>query len=232
PRSLRERMALHDAPLSGIDVLPALVVALFPLAMRDDEDTNARGPGCGVDRTQVVEQAYFFRDLLETWPEKAALGQEVVVGIDQQQGRGVLPVLTRRHRTLEGSTIPLRQACLPPCLGLNAVGEAARLVLEGDAAHEAAKPVGPAGVGDECTEHGPAEELPARCDLRGQGVLAEPALVLARAALGVVETGLEREGDMPREEDLRPRADRHPLVPAVLGVAVASALVDEDRHDG
>src|SRR5262245_34252752 len=76
-RSLRERVAFHDAPLGGIDVLPALVVALFPLAMWDDEDTNAGRPGSGVDRAQVVEQTLFFRDLLEARPKKAALGQEV-----------------------------------------------------------------------------------------------------------------------------------------------------------
>jgi hypothetical protein len=56
PRSLRERMAPHDASLSGIDVLPALVVALFPLAMRNDEDTNACGPGKYAKRFRFVER--------------------------------------------------------------------------------------------------------------------------------------------------------------------------------
>lgn len=41
PASLRKRMPAHDALLGRIDVLPALVVAGFPLAMRNDEDTNA-----------------------------------------------------------------------------------------------------------------------------------------------------------------------------------------------
>src|SRR5262245_46251281 len=68
PRSLREVMVLLDVPLSGIDVPPALIVPLFPLAMRDDEDANASVPGRSVDRTQVLEQTDFFRDLLETWP--------------------------------------------------------------------------------------------------------------------------------------------------------------------
>src|SRR6185436_14399428 len=34
------------------------------------------------------------------------------------------------------------------------------------------------------------------------------------------------------EEEHGPRAEGNPLVPAVLRIAVAAPLVDEDRHDG
>src|SRR5262249_43058035 len=79
PRRLRERMASHDAPLSGIDVPPALVVALFPLAMRNDEDSNACSPDCRVYRMEIREQSDFLCDLLQARPQEATLGQEVVV---------------------------------------------------------------------------------------------------------------------------------------------------------
>src|SRR5579863_10127152 len=89
PTSLGERMPQHDSLLSRIDEMPGLVVPQLPLAMRNNENTNTDGTYDGIDGAQVRQKADRFRDLLETRPHEAALGQEVVVGINDQQ-RGTL----------------------------------------------------------------------------------------------------------------------------------------------
>ena len=48
----------------------------------------------------------------------------------------------------------------------------------------------------------------------------------------MIEPRLERQRKILGEEDFRSGAERDPLVPVVLRIAVLAPLVDEDRHDG
>jgi len=48
----------------------------------------------------------------------------------------------------------------------------------------------------------------------------------------VVESSLKCERYVFVEKDLRSRAERHPLVPVVLRIAISAPLVDENWHDG
>src|SRR6516162_9478627 len=119
---------------------------------------------------------------------------------------------------------------LPPGFGLQAISQSVGPAEIRDPTHQAPEAVRPTCVGQEGTKHRPAEKLPAGADLRRDGELAEPAVVLPRAVC-VVESPFERQRDIFGEEDLRPSAERHPVVPAVLRIPVFQALVDEDGHD-
>ena len=68
--------------------------------------------------------------------------------------------------------------------------------------------------------------LPPRFDL------AEPAAVEAITSGHSIEAGLQWERDVVAEEELRPGAEGVPLCRAVLWIAVACPLVDEERHNG
>src|SRR4029450_8843619 len=118
-------------------------------------------------------------------------------------------------------TSPAISICLPPGLGLDAVRETARPVPERDPAHGPAQRVRPRGVGQERAQDRAAEELPPRADLGRDRELAQPPGLEARAALGVVESGFERDGETLREEDLRAPPQRHTLVPPRPGAARA-----------
>ena len=68
--------------------------------------------------------------------------------------------------------------------------------------------------------------LPARFDL------AEPAAVETITGGHAIEAGLQCQRNMVGEEELRPGAEGVPLCRAVLRIAVACPLVDEERHNG
>src|ERR1700722_16643264 len=120
---------------------------------------------------------------------------------------------------------------LKPRFGLYAVRQSVRPVHKWHSPHEAAEPIRPVCVGQKSAQDRPAEELSACSDLRRNGKLAQPAIVLTAKAR-VVESTLERQGEMLGEKDFRSGAKRHPLVPAVLRITIFVLLVDEDWHDG
>src|ERR1700722_19242598 len=84
----------------------------------------------------------------------------------------------------QGSSKP---AALPPCFGLYAIGQPVGSILVGHTAYEAAKAVRPICVGNEGTQHRPAEKLTPRSDLRRQSKFAQPPFVLANAALCMIK---------------------------------------------
>src|SRR3981189_1694131 len=120
---------------------------------------------------------------------------------------------------------------LPPRFGLYSVCQAVRSVPIGRSTHVTAEPVRPVGIGQECAQYRSAEELGARSDLGGYRDLTEPAVVLTNT-VRVVESSLKCERYVFVEKDLRSRAERQPLVPVVLRIAIPAPLVDENWHYG
>lgn len=62
-------------------------------------------------------------------------------------------------------------------LDLYAVGQAARPILEGHAAHKTAEPVRPVGICHERAQYRAAEEFSIRSDLRRYCAFAQPTVV-------------------------------------------------------
>src|SRR5258708_5544949 len=120
---------------------------------------------------------------------------------------------------------------LPPRFGLYSVRQAVRSVPIGHSTHVTAEPVRPAGIGQECAQYRSAEELWPRSDLGCNRELTKPAVVLTNT-VRVVKSSLKCERYVFVEKDLRSRAERHPLVPVVLRIAIPAPLVDENWHDG
>src|SRR5215472_15844379 len=118
----------------------------------------------------------------------------------------------------------------PPVFSLYAVSQSTRSILIRCSAHKAAKSVRPVCIGQEGAQHGPAEKLSARSNLRRDRVLAQPAVVLPRA-VGVIESGLERQGDVFGKENFRSGAKRDPLIPVVMRIAVFGPLINKDWHN-
>src|SRR5271169_2838064 len=105
---------------------------------------------------------------------------------------------------------------LPPCLRLHAVRQAIRSAQIWRSAHITSESVRPACIGQEGAQYRPAEELSSCSDLRRDCKFAQPAIEMVIAvlrkdkAICVVESTLERQGDIPGEKDLWSRAKRHP----------------------
>jgi hypothetical protein len=89
-------VALARADLGGFGVPPALVVPGLPATVGDDEHLDTLLPDRFNDGLQVLDQPDLFRDLLHPRPQFAALGKEIVMGIDQQQAGpgGIIGELT------------------------------------------------------------------------------------------------------------------------------------------
>src|SRR5215469_11953181 len=128
--------------------------------------------------------------------------------------------------------IVFNSALLPPGFCLHSVGKAICAILKWDAAHETTQTVRPVRISQECPQHGTAGELAASPDLWRNRELSQPAIELAGAAVGVIGTRLKRQRKVLGKEDLWPGAERYPLVPGVLGIAISSPLENKDRHDG
>jgi hypothetical protein len=86
-------------------MIPTLIVAGLPAAVRDDYDLNAGRAYGAVQPAKVVEQADLIGDRLDTRIDLAALGQEIVLGIDEEQGVSLARVSGLGHCRLLG----------PPC---------------------------------------------------------------------------------------------------------------------
>jgi len=67
-------------------MIPVLIVARLPTAVRDDHHLDARRADGAVQPAQVVEQPDLIGDRLDARIDLAALGQEIVVGVDEKQG--------------------------------------------------------------------------------------------------------------------------------------------------
>src|SRR5690349_11015259 len=85
PRSLFERMALLNAPLRRIWMIPILVIARSPSPMRHVQYLHAHAARGGDNRAHMVQQANVFGNLFDHWKNLAAVRKKVVVRIDQQQ---------------------------------------------------------------------------------------------------------------------------------------------------
>src|SRR6266851_1359930 len=97
--------------------------------------------------------------------------------------------------------------------------------------HKTAESFGPTCISQEGVQYGAAEKLSAGSELRGNGELAQPAVVLT-ATVRVVESSLKRKREIFGKEDFWPGTKRDPLVPVVLRITVFGSLVDENWHDG
>jgi hypothetical protein len=53
--------------------------------MRNDEHANAGVPGYAVNGAKIVEQPDLFGHILDHRPDLPTFGQEVIVGVDEQQ---------------------------------------------------------------------------------------------------------------------------------------------------
>src|SRR5262249_14257328 len=121
---------------------------------------------------------------------------------------------------------------LPPCFRLHTVSQAAGSILKRNSADKSAQPAGPVAIGQKRSQHRPAKELPSSPNLRSDRELAQPSIVRRRnLAVGMIETSFERQREIVGEEHLRPRAERDPLLPRMLRVAIFRTLVNEDWHD-
>jgi len=65
--------------------------------MRDDEYPDAGLADRGRDGPQVVEQPDFPGDAFDQRPELAPLAEEIIIGIDEEQGRPFLRIAVMRH---------------------------------------------------------------------------------------------------------------------------------------
>src|SRR3984893_5345877 len=85
PRPRCERVALLYQTLSRIRMIPVIVIAGLPAAMRYVEDLDIGFAG-GIDGdAEIVEQSDVCGDVAQHREELAAVREKVVVGVDQQQ---------------------------------------------------------------------------------------------------------------------------------------------------
>src|SRR5215469_13145747 len=82
-----EVVVLFLVALAGGEVVPGLVVTWLPPVVRDEHHPYAGLAGGGDHGAQVVQQTNLLRDGLHFRPGLAALGDEVVVGINKQNRR-------------------------------------------------------------------------------------------------------------------------------------------------
>src|SRR5215469_8538491 len=121
---------------------------------------------------------------------------------------------------------------LPPGFCLHSESEPIGPILEWNAAYKSPQSIGPVRVSEERAQNRTAEELPPRSNLWRDRDFPQPAVVLPSTTAGVINTTFKCQGKMLCKEDLRPGADRHPLIPTVLRVAIPRALKNENWHDG
>ena len=82
-----ERMTIHDRDLRRIGIIPVLIVPGLPAPVRDEDGLDPRFPCGGPDRLHVCDQVDLGGDGLDAWPDLAALGQKIIVGIDDEERR-------------------------------------------------------------------------------------------------------------------------------------------------
>jgi hypothetical protein len=99
PGPVLEDPVLVAAGLVRGEEVPVRVVALAPATVRDDEDLDARRTRRGGHRAQVVEQADLGGDLFDQGPQLPPFGEEVVVGVHQEQPRVRRLVLRIGHES-------------------------------------------------------------------------------------------------------------------------------------
>jgi hypothetical protein len=73
PRSFGERLQLLYQLLTWVRMIPALVIARLPSAMRNEEDPDAGGSRTRDDRTEMFEKTDFVRNLLHHRPDLSAV---------------------------------------------------------------------------------------------------------------------------------------------------------------
>src|SRR5262249_35365128 len=85
PCAVRENLAPCSASLNGCDIFPGRIVPFTPTVMRRDEDPNS-------DSTRRLKHFDHIRDALHSlgsffgeFPKLAALGDEVVIRIDDEK---------------------------------------------------------------------------------------------------------------------------------------------------
>lgn len=80
-------------------MIPVFILAGLPAMMRYDEDLNTGLANRGGDSSQIVEQPDFVGDASNQRPELAAIGQEIIIGIDEEQNCPVLRIVIVHHLT-------------------------------------------------------------------------------------------------------------------------------------
>jgi hypothetical protein len=85
PFAAREVVLLHDASLGGVWMVPVLIVARLPPPVWDDDNLNARRSYGAIQPAQVIKKPDLSGDRLEARINLPALGQKVVVRIDEEQ---------------------------------------------------------------------------------------------------------------------------------------------------
>ena len=97
PGAVCEGLALPRRPLDGRDVFPRLVIARTVAVMHGIEDAQLRLPRSISNLQHVGDTVVRLGDGLDARPELAALGNEVVVGINHQKCGDALVVLRDIH---------------------------------------------------------------------------------------------------------------------------------------
>ena len=67
-------------------LIQVLIVARLPAMMRNDNHLDAGGADGPVQPAEIVEKPDFVGDRLDTRIDLAARRQEIVVGVDEEQG--------------------------------------------------------------------------------------------------------------------------------------------------
>src|SRR5262249_36693836 len=97
PCAVFEDLALHRCLLDGRDVLPALVIAWAIPMVHRVEDAEPSFP-CGGDELEHMSDGMgCCRNALDAVPDLAAFGDEIVVRVNQQEGRVLVGEAQGRH---------------------------------------------------------------------------------------------------------------------------------------
>src|SRR5271167_3409971 len=93
PDALPEDGFAIDQGLPRARMTPSIVITLAPPPVRDVENHDACAAGGLDERAQMRQQIHGFGDLLDLGPQLAAIAEQVIIGIDEQQSgpiRGII----------------------------------------------------------------------------------------------------------------------------------------------
>jgi hypothetical protein len=97
PCAFGKNLPLARSDLVRVRMVPAFIVAGLPAMVRYDEYPDAGLADRGGDGPQIVEQPDLPGDVFDQRPELAPFGQEIIIGIDEEQGRPFLRIAVMGH---------------------------------------------------------------------------------------------------------------------------------------
>ena len=97
PCPFGEGLPFARGHLAGVRVFPLRVVTRFRAMVRHDEQLNFRSACCRDDLPQMVKKIFLHGDRLDHRPELTALGQEIIIGVDEKQAGIVGGIAGRSH---------------------------------------------------------------------------------------------------------------------------------------